>query len=134
MGDTSHNCSYGKFRLFEGGSSAPQPEAFCFLSLGWVWGKLFGGRWGSLSLAEKIRIAVGTVFKSRAIYLNARPSGRASPSLPTGEGEAYNRCQRHPTRPKQPLTFAGETRLFNLEKNFWSHQTWREAYRGFCGP
>ena len=48
-----------------------------------------GGMVEFSSADEPTRVACGTVFKGRAIYLKARPSGLASPSLPTGEGEAY---------------------------------------------
>ena len=40
------------------------------------------------SADEPTRVAYGTVFIGLAINLKARPSGLASPSLPTGEGEA----------------------------------------------
>jgi len=43
--------------------------------------------------------------------LKARPSGLASPSLPTGEGEAKQALPGALARPKQPPTFASEMSL-----------------------
>jgi hypothetical protein len=58
-----------------------------------------GGMVEFSSADEPTRVDCGTVFIGWQLYLKARPSGLASPSLPTGEGEAYYHCQRHPTRP-----------------------------------
>ena len=63
------------------------------------------------STDEPIRVDCGTVFIGRLHYLKARPSGLASPSLPTGEGEAKQALPGALARPKQPLTFASEMRL-----------------------
>jgi hypothetical protein len=47
-----------------------------------------GGMVAFSSADEPTRVDCGTVFIGLAVYLKARPSGLASPSLPTGEGEA----------------------------------------------
>jgi len=70
--------------------------------------------WGMVvfsSVDEPTRVDFGTVFRAGLLHLEARPSGLASPSLPTGEGEAKQALPGTLARPTLPPTFAGETNL-----------------------
>ena len=51
-------------------------------------GVFCGGMVAVSSVDEPTRVDYGTVFIGLATFLESPPSGLASPSLPTGEGEA----------------------------------------------
>jgi len=89
MGETSDKNSYRKFRLFDGGSSAPHPETRRFLICGLGVGQTFGGK-AEVLLAwnRKSGLPSALFLLAWLFHLRARSSGLASPSLPTGEGEA----------------------------------------------
>ena len=50
--------------------------------------------------------------------MNARPSGRASPSLPTGEGEAKQPLPAPPNTPKIATNYCQRDELLLLEEIF----------------